>query len=310
MGILFGLTAALCWGTGDFLVTRLARRIGVALAMFYVQLVGLLATGGLLLAQPGAPAPSAGVWALTIGISVINMIGTLLLYRAFAIGTLALVAPITSGFAIVTALLALAAGERPAPLTLIGALLLIGGVIVISRAHPGEGGGTAEARGSRIEDRRIAILDPRASDHPSSFVKLALPAGVPEALGVVLCFGFYFWALDLVTPSLGILWPVLATRAIEVGGALLLLLGRGAAPALLPRAGWALVVSAALLDTLAFVAFNLGIGSTYTAIVTALKSEASAVTVLLAWVILRERLAAAQWAGVGVILMGVLLVSL
>ena len=36
----------------------------------------------------------------------------------------------------------------------------------------------------------------------------------------------------------------------------------------------------------------------------------SAVTVLMAWVILRERLSRAQWAGVAVILFGVLLVSL
>ena len=68
--------------------------------------------------------------------------------------------------------------------------------------------------------------------------------------------------------------------------------------------------SGALLDTLAFVAFNLGIGSAYTSIVTALASLFSAVTVLLAWAILRERLAPAQWAGVAVILAGVLLVSL
>jgi hypothetical protein len=40
--------------------------------------------------------------------------GTLLLYRSFAIGTLALVSPIASAFAVVSALLALLAGERPA----------------------------------------------------------------------------------------------------------------------------------------------------------------------------------------------------
>ena len=71
-----------------------------------------------------------------------------------------------------------------------------------------------------------------------------------------------------------------------------------------------LVLAAAVLDTLAYVAFNLGIASAYTSIVTALASLFSAVTVLLAWAILRERLAPAQWTGVAVILAGVLLVSL
>jgi drug/metabolite transporter (DMT)-like permease len=113
-----------------------------------------------------------------------------------------------------------------------------------------------------------------------------------------------------VTPSLGIFWPVLVTRAIELFGALLLLLfKRAPTPSRSPRAIWPLVLSAALLDTLAFVMFNLGIGSAYTAIVTALASLFSAVTVLLAWMILRERLSASQWAGVVAILLGVLLVS-
>ena len=48
------------------------------------------------------------------------------------------------------------------------------------------------------------------------------------------------------------------------------------------RRGWALAIAAALLDTLAFVSFNLGVSSAYTTIVTALASLFSAVTVVLA----------------------------
>src|SRR5262245_54441948 len=88
MGVFFGLTAALCWGVSDFMVTSVARRIGVLQALFYLQLIGLLAAGGLLLWAP-APASTLGMWAITIAISVVNLIGTLLLYRSFAIGTLA-----------------------------------------------------------------------------------------------------------------------------------------------------------------------------------------------------------------------------
>ncbi|MBK9712036.1 MAG: DMT family transporter [Kouleothrix sp.] len=278
MGILFGLTAALGWGLADFMVTSVARRIGVTQAMFYLQLVGLLTIGAVLLRWPDLPAPTPTMWVVTIGISLINLAGTLLLYRSFAIGTLAIVSPIASGFAVVTALLALLGGERPAPIAIVGALLLIGGVAVVSRSH-----------------------------HAGAGARLA---GVPEAIGVVICFGFYFWSLDLVRPALGAFWPVAVTRAVEMVGALLLLLRRGAPPARLPRSLWPTILVAALLDTLAFVAFNLGAGTTYTSIVTALASLFSAVTVLMAWAILRERLSRAQWAGVAVILCGVLLVSL
>jgi drug/metabolite transporter (DMT)-like permease len=299
MGILFGLIAALCWGAADFIAGRVSRLVGVIQTMFYVQLVALVCTSALIILRPGAPAPHISAWVLAGAIALGNFIGTLLLYRAFAVGTLAIVSPIASGFAVVTALLSLAAGERPAPLTLTGALLLIGGVVVVSRTPQGQ-----EVE-PRIENREPSVVSAQFF-----ILNSALPAGVPEALGVTVCFGGALWALGFVTPSLGMLWPLLVTRAIETLGALLLLLGRKAAPARLSRKIWPLVSSAALLDTVAFLAFTTGIGSTYTSIVTALASLFSAVTVLLAWVILRERLTSIQWAGVGVILAGVLLVSL
>jgi drug/metabolite transporter (DMT)-like permease len=298
MGILFGLTAAICWGLTDFVITQIARQLSVPQAFFYVQLVGTGLTGLLLLANPALPAPTAGMWALVIGVSLFNLAGTLLLYRSFAFGTLSLVSPIASAFAVVSALLALLAGERPALLALLGALLLIGGVTLVSRSQH-------EAR----DERRTTKVERVALFRPSSFV-LQLPPGVPEAIGVALCFGIAFWALDFVTPALGILWPVLMIRLVETVAAVLFLLRRRIRPTRLTRGMAALVLASAALDTLAFVAFNLGLGSAFTSIVTALASLFSAVTVLLAWAILRERLAPAQWAGVAIILAGVLLVSL
>jgi len=302
MGILFGLTAAICWGVADFVVTRIARELGVAQAFFYVQIIGMALIGLVLLANPAIPAPSAGMWMLVVGIGLFNLAGTLLLYRSFAIGTLALVSPIASAFAVISALLALLAGERPAPAALLGALVLVGGVVIVSRAQHRE---ETEDEERRTKDDNIAHLRPS-----SSVFRRRLPPGVPEAIGVALCFGISFWALDFVTPALGILWPVLVLRIVEAVAVVLFLLRRRTPPARLTRGMAALVLAGAALDTLAFVAFNLGIGSAYTSTVTALASLFSAVTVLLAWAILRERLAPAQWAGVVIILAGVLLVSL
>jgi drug/metabolite transporter (DMT)-like permease len=302
MGILFGLTAAICWGVADFVVTRIARELGVAQAFFYVQIIGMGLIGLLLLANPALPAPTARMWLLVVGIGLFNLAGTLLLYRSFAIGTLALVSPIASAFAVVSALLALLAGERPALLALLGALVLVSGVVIVSRSQHRE---ETKDEGRMTDDDSISIV------RRSSFVlRRRLPPGVPEAIGVALCFGISFWALDLVTPALGILWPVLVLRIVEAVAVVLFLLRQRMPPARLTRGMAALVLAGAVLDTLAFVAFNLGIGSAYTSIVTALASLFSAVTVLLAWAILRERLAPAQWAGVTVILAGVLLVSL
>src|SRR5688572_9546183 len=76
MGILFGLTAAICWGIADFVVTRIARELGVAQAFFYVQIVGMGLIGLLLLASPALPAPTARMWMLVVGIGLFNMAGT------------------------------------------------------------------------------------------------------------------------------------------------------------------------------------------------------------------------------------------
>src|SRR5206468_6880922 len=120
--------------------------------------------------HPAAPAGHATTWALMIGLGVLNCVGAFLLYRAFMVGTLAVVAPVASSNAIVTALLAFLAGERPPLLPLAGALLLIVGVVVVTRLQYVGGGRSL--------------------------------AGLPEALGVVVTFGVFYWALHFVTPAL------------------------------------------------------------------------------------------------------------
>jgi drug/metabolite transporter (DMT)-like permease len=69
------------------------------------------------------------------------------------------------------------------------------------------------------------------------------------------------------------------------------------------------VVPVALLDTTANLAYNLGISTALTSVVSVLSSLFSAVTVLLAAIFLGERLARWQWAGVGAILLGIALVG-
>jgi drug/metabolite transporter (DMT)-like permease len=294
MGIFFGLLAAIGWGIADFLMTNVTRRVGSAQSLVYIQSAGLLAIVLVMVFQFQVPTASLLVWIATLGLGLINLLGTVLIYRSYAVGTLALVSPISSGFAIVTALLALASGERPSVVALIGALLLIVGVVVVSR-------GNDRPSTSEVGLETGIIRAPRRSLH--------LPPGVPEALGVAICFGVYFWGLDYVTPTLGHLWPILLSRGVAVCGVLAALARQRLPVVSIPSRLWPFVLGTAVMDTVAFLAFNVGLGTAETSIVTALAALFSAVTVLLAWAILRERLSPGQLAGVGVILVGVLLVS-
>ena len=275
MGIAWGLIAALSWGISDVLVTQIARRIGVGHLLVSFEGAGLVAAVALLLLRAESPVAAPGAWALMLGLGVLNGVGAFLLYRAFRIGTLSVVAPVASANAIVTGVLAFAAGERPGLFPGIGVFLLVMGVAVVTRAHYAGGVGTL--------------------------------AGLPEALGVVFCFGVFYWALNLVTPVLGVFWPILVLRTVRVIGGLLIQMRE--APAPLTGALWGRVIVAAALSTVAFAAFNLGLNTTHTAIVASLASLSSAVTVLFARVLLREQLAPGQWVGVGLILLGALLVS-
>jgi drug/metabolite transporter (DMT)-like permease len=279
MSILYGLSAAFFFGVADFFATKSARRVGVLRTLLAVQLFGLVAMTAVILVKRESPSGSSAAWIEMTLISVVSFVGVLFLYRAFAIGTLSLVSPIASGFAVVTAGLALASGERPPGLALVGALLLIAGVTVVTRSGS-QGGATI--------------------------------AGVPDAIGATVCFGVYFWALGELTPELGVYWPVIVTRIVELVLALGLMLVQP--PPSIPttelKGALPYFFAAAVLDTAALLAFNLGVDSAYTTTTTALTSLYSAVTVLLAWSLLRERLARAQWAGVGVVLAGVFLVSL
>ena len=79
----------------------------------------------------------------------------------------------------------------------------------------------------------------------------------------------------------------------------------------LPRGNiWWLLLVVGLMDTTAFVANNAGMGTGHVAVVSVLASLYGAVTVLLSWIFLRERIERTQWFGIFLIFVGVVLVSL
>lgn len=286
MGILFGIIAAVCWGLGDYLITQLTRRTGSARALLIVQSMSLLAWTLMLMVSGMPPAGSGRVWGLLLATAVCHVIGLVFVYRAFHIGTLSLVSPISSGFAIVTAVLAISTGEHPPVMTLAGAGLLLGGIV-------------------------MAVRTPSYSTHCNT----PRLAGVPEALLSVAGFGTMFWLFYFfVQPKLGYTFPLTVLKAAAVGWSALSVLRADTAPretmASMPWRTIALAALAASADTIAWLAYIEGSRTAFATVVTALASLFSVVTVLLAWRFLRERLAAYQWAGVAAILLGILLVSL
>lgn len=324
-GIVSGLTAALCWGIADFFARGATRSGGTFRTLLTLQLIATVALfavamplGLLHLANlPTGPTLAAAILSLVI------LGGAALLYRAFAVGTLAIVSPIAASYAAVTALLAmLLSDERPRLPQLIGIVCTLGGVILAS----------AVSSYTPI-DHAGAPPHPVDTPHTKRPTKapLSLAPGLPEALISMLLFGAAYWALRFVVPVLGGVTvafiakatDLLALSLLAIAAALLQRLKSRRAPtppsppsppsqpAASQRNAFLLaVIPTALFDTTANIAYNLGITGSLTSIVAVLSSLFSAVTVLLAWIFLRERLSRWQWVGAIAIFLGIALVSL
>ena len=64
-----------------------------------------------------------------------------------------------------------------------------------------------------------------------------------------------------------------------------------------------------LLGSASFIAFSVGLGTGQVAVVTVLSSLSTAVTVLLARVVIGERVLSRQWVGIGTIVLGLALID-
>jgi drug/metabolite transporter (DMT)-like permease len=160
----------------------------------------------------------------------------------------------------------------------------------------------------------VSITFPQALD-PSPVAldgqrRVRWSRGVGLAVSAALGYGIAFWLLGArVSPQLGPLFPIWLIRLVTP-----CLLVAGAKPfrqsLRLPQGSvWWFVGGVGLFDTIGYVCSAAGLATGPLAIVGVLISLFSAVTVLLAWVFLRERLQWSQWLGVGLIFVGMVLVN-
>jgi drug/metabolite transporter (DMT)-like permease len=294
IGILLGLTGAIFWGLADFAARFASRRVGAYRTLFFMQFFGFLAlsaylkwTGGF---GPGI-APGWKPWALAALAGVMNMTASLALYRSFQVGVMSIVAPVSSSYPALTVALALLSGERLRPLRGVGLMITLAGVVL--------------AATSFAPDVTHALAG--APGHSRAHLSKGVGWAIVSALG----FGILFWFLGFyAVPAVGGVVSVWVIRLTSMS-----VLALAAAPArqtlVLPRGSvWWLLAAVGTMDTAAFVANNAGLHTGQVSIVSVLASLYGAVTVLLSWIFLRERLERSQWLGVAIIFIGIVLVSL
>ena len=282
LSISFALLAATLYGSADFLGGLATRRSSVMPVMIFSQLAGLVTLFLVLPFLPPAAATRADFAWGTLAGGALGM-GLMLLYQGLATGKMSFVAPVTAVLAVVvSAMVGVVVGDRLSVAAFAGVALAIAAITLISQ--DGAPGKTTGGRGPRAAHGLVA----------------ALSAGV--------LIGVFFAALKQSSPSSGLL-PLVSARLGALVALAAVALSRRP-PLLVGRDAVWLIVGVSALDIFANVLYLLAARQGMLTIAATLTSLYPASTILLARLVLGERLrpiqiAGLSCAGLGVVLIGV-----
>jgi drug/metabolite transporter (DMT)-like permease len=270
VALLLAVGSSVVWGVADFSGGSLTRRLPTLPVTVISQGAGFVA----LLVAIGIRG-DLGWRSFSLGLAagLGGGVGLASFYRALSLGTMSIVSPVAACGAVVPFAIAIATGERPSHLAVAGAVVALGGAV-------------------------LASLDERRSESPERVRAIALAAIAAGSLGLFV----YFLGLGsregdalstLVGARVGSLAFLVTACAVQRSSLRL------------PRASLAAVAAVGLGDVSANALFALASGHGLLSLVSVLGSQYPVVTVLLAHVLLGERLTRAQQAGVLAALGGV-----
>ena len=269
--------SALLFGAADFCGGLAARKSPLFAVLVISQAIGLaLAIAASAVLGVGLPPVRDLAWGALAGLC--GAVGVATLYSALATTIVAVASPVAAVIgAAIPMLLGVATGDRPAILSWVGIALAIPAIVLLT-AGPVEKGG-----GGKL--RKAAWL--------------GIVAGVS--------FGLFFSAISRTSAGSG-LWPLVSARITVVSLVLLFALFTRRSLRV-SASNLPMVFLAGLLDMGANIAFLLASRSGMLTIVAVIDSLYPGPTVLLAWLVLRERMSRLRVAGLVLALAGVALIS-
>lgn len=298
MVVLLGLAAAVLYGGGDFLGGMATRRAHVLTVLMLVETAAVIVSVAVALLSGGPAILSGLTWGFSAG--AIGGLGLIIFYVGLAAGPMSVVAPVSGLVATVLPVaVALAEGERPGAGVYAGALLCLVAIVMASWASETDDPGAPGGRGHTGHTGHTGLA------RPPRRLGRAIAYGTVSGIS----FGLFFLLIRNAGQS-GEVWPVAAGRIGELAVVLT------AAAVLRPglrglRGGIPLAaVSAGVIDVVANLCYVAAtrIGAFGLAVV--LASLYPGVTVLLARVVLGERLRWIQRVGLGLAAIGILLVTI
>jgi drug/metabolite transporter (DMT)-like permease len=261
--IALALAASLSWGLGDFLGGLKSRTLHVLTVLALSQVAGMAAALIWVLASDDG-VPGRGSIVLGVAAGASGCLGIAALYRGMAIGAMGVVAPISAVAAVIPFGVGIGSGERPSALQVAGIVVALAGVAVAAREPAHLGGGRAD--------------------------------GIGLALLAALGFGLYFVFADRAAEE-SVPYAVATARGASLVLALVAALAVGASfrPG---RAALPALAVVGLCDVGANMLFSLATTRGYLSVVSVLAALYPVVTVVMAALVLHERVARTQRLGV------------
>jgi drug/metabolite transporter (DMT)-like permease len=277
-GVLFGVGAAVGWGLADYTTAAITPRGGHFAMLLAAHTAGVAFMALLAVAVVDVPELTTGQWAACVALGPLSVLTYMLLFRALALGPLAVVSPVLSGWGVVTVVLALVVlGERLDTFQAVGcAAILIGVLFAATRL------GTLEEGQARFGP------------------------GVAFGVAALVGLGFYNFFLGDLAKEIGWFMPIFVSRTAGVALMIAMAAHRGDWPwrRLERRQIVAATVVCGVGASCAVMSFSRGAEVSSLAITSAAASIYPFFPLAAGVVLLKERIATSQVAGVVLIVGG------
>ena len=250
------LLGASFWGVGDFFGGLASRRAHVLTVLALSQAAGLAGAATWVLLDGGARPTPSDLWPAVVA-GAAGAIGLGALYRGMAVGAMGIVAPISATSPVVPLAVDAARGTVPSALQWCGIAIVLGGIVLLAREPTHE-------RTSRVA------------------------TGVVLAIVAALGFGLFVVGLDAASDE-NVAWTIVVVRTTSTLLALVAAVVVSA-PLRPPARLLPMIVAVGAFDTFANVLVAFATTRGPAGIVAVLSALYPVTTILLARVVLGERL--------------------
>lgn len=298
------LIGALVYGAADFFGGLAAKRLRSIVVTAAAALSGLVALGAATALLGGVWSPADVAWGIAAG--GFGVVAVALLYACLAIGPMSILSPLTAVVSAIAPMLwgLIVNGETLSPIAYAGLGIALVAVVLVGFI-PGEKvvrpttRGIAMAVGAGLAIGGFLIVIDQTSD-TSGLVPLVMSRATTAVVTLVIVAVLGILAVRRGAAAASVLSAAGSSiGATPTGHADLehasATPSTGAAPSV--RAAWLLALTCGVVDAAANALMLLALREGDLSIVSALTALYPAGTILLAALVLRERVAAIQWAG-------------